>query len=334
MGRPKSAYKDLPQHMTARPLKSGRVLYYHQAGGKKTPLGDNLDAALQQWASLEASGNSKLFPAIADLYREAVIPGLAAGTQTHYRAALVNLAVAFKDFALEQIEPKHVKSYMRLRSSKGAAIFERRVLSAFFNWARGEGHTSSPNPCRDMKFSKAEKATFQYTGRRERYVTDAEYRAVWERGGDILQDAMDLALYTGQRPGDVLAMTRHDIRDGELWIVQAKTGAKVGITIEGELKAVLERIQARKRDVPSLHLICDRQGQRVRLKALWKRFDKARGEADWQFRDIRAKTATDIPEIRDAQKLLGHKHETTTTGYRRSKGVAVAPLKRRNLEPI
>ena len=328
MGRPKSAYKDLPQHMTARTLASGRVLYYYQSAGKKTPLGADLIAAKQKWALLEAGDDAKRFPAVAAIYEKEIVPGLAPGTQVHYRAALENLSVAFAAFSLEQIEPKHVKAYMRRRTAKGAAVFERRVLSTFFNWARGEGHTSAANPCRDMKFSKAEKATFQYTGKRDRYVTDAEYREVWGRGDAILQDVMDLAYLTGQRVNDVLKMTRHDIGDGTLLVVQQKTGAKVPIKVEHDLQALVERILARPRAVPSMYLVCDRHGQRVSYTALHNRFVKARGDADWQFRDIRAKTATDIPEIRHAQQLLGHKNETTTTGYRRSKGTAISPLKR------
>mgnify|MGYP002134247567 FL=1 len=35
---------------------------------------------------------------------------------------------------------------------------------------------------------------------------------------------MDLALLTGQRPADVLKLTRADIRDGALHLKQNKTG--------------------------------------------------------------------------------------------------------------
>jgi len=39
---------------------------------------------------------------------------------------------------------------------------------------------------------------------------------VWEKGDYTPQDAMDPALLTGQRPADVLKLTRADIRDGAL----------------------------------------------------------------------------------------------------------------------
>lgn len=328
MGRPKTSWVDAPPRMTRRPRKrKGGFLYYYQSAGKKIPLGANLLAAKEEWARLESRGPKVLFPHVARLYRETFKP-FSASTKDHYERALRNLEVYFRRFAMDQIEPRHIKKYLRARSRKGAAMFEKRVGSAMFNWARGEGHTSAPNPFQGIKFSRAEKRSFEPVGKRVVYVTDAQYKEVWGRGDAVLQDAMDLAYRTGQRPGDILKARRQDIVEGVLWFVQQKTGARVGVTVQGELQRVLERILARERPIPSMYLICDRRGQRVLLNALGERFRKARGEAVWQFRDIRAKTATDMPDLKKAQLLLGHAKETTTTIYRRDDGAAVAPLER------
>jgi integrase len=325
MGRPKTAWLDLPPRMSARKLASGKVLYYYQARGKKLPLGANLIEAKREWVRLETGGKSNAFPTVAKQYRDAVYADFAIGTKKHYELALRNLEIAFKEYTLEQIEPQDVKTYIRRRSKKVAAIFEKRVLSALYTWARGEGITSVPNPCAGVKFSKTERKGFG-GGKRVRYVTDAEFAAVHANGDAILQDAMDLALVTGQRPGDILKAKRQDIRDGVLWVVQEKTGATVGIRVEDGLQRVIDRILSRKR--PSMYLISDKRGQRVRYDTLNYKFTQARGDADWQFRDIRAKASTDSPTLKDAQLLLGHTDETTTNIYRRSKGTAVAPLKR------
>lgn len=64
---------------------------------------------------------------------------------------------------------------------------------------------------------------------------------------------------------------------------------------------------------------------------LRSRFDAARGAAkvDFQFRDIRAKAATDLPNLAAAQKLLGHRNRAMTERYTRPrKGEAVSPLAR------
>ncbi len=330
MGKPKTAWPDMPPRMQPRRLKSGKVLYYYQIAGKKTPLGSDLDKAKKKWAELEGGQPSvRLFPQISKDYRALYVRHLSASTQEHYETALGNLDEYFKNYTLEQIEPKHIKKYMRLRSKKGAALFEKRVGSAFFNWSREEGHTKAPNPFQGVKFSKAEKRSFGPMGKRDRYVTDPEFDYVHGRGDAILQDAMDLALLSAQRPGDILKARRPDIVDGVLWFTQEKTGKRLGLRVEGDLARVLERILARKR--PSIYLISNRQGQRVSYNALNARFIKARGDADWQFRDIRAKAATDSPDLKRAQELLGHANEITTTVYRRAKGDIVSPLKRAEL---
>jgi integrase len=318
--------------MTARE-SGGKVHYYHQANGRKRPLGTDKAEALRQWAILEAGTIGSGFIPVSDAYEAHIIPLLKGSSPRHYEIALRNLRESFGRGSLEQIKPAHVKQYIRRRSKKGAALFEKKVLSAMFNWAREEGHTTAPNPCYGIKFSKSEKTMMGKLGKRDRYVTHAEFNQVKLRGDWVLQDAMDLAYRTGQRPGDVLKMTRADIREGTLLVVQDKTGAKVPISIEGKLKVVLERALARPRKVQSMYIVADDNGQRVSYDQLNERFVKARGDADWQFRDIRAKTATDLPNIRQAQRLLGHASEQTTTIYRRSNGEAIAPLDT-DLEPF
>lgn len=326
MGRPKSTWLDLPPRMCARRSKKG-VRYYYQAGGKKIPLGSNLLEAKEEWARLEHNGPKLLFPKVARQYRAATFDTFSPSTRDHYERALRNLEVYLRKYSLEQIQSRHVKKYLRGRSKKGAAQFEKRVLSAVFNWARGEGLTNAQNPCPGIKFSRAERKAFEPTGRRRVYVTEGMFQAVYGRGDAVLQDAMDLALLSGQRPSDLLKARRSDIIDGVWTVVQQKTGAIVQIKVEGELAAVLERGLLRPRAAQSVYILADRHGQRLLYSALNRRFREARGAETWQFRDIRAKTATDSPDLRSAQELLGHENETTTTVYRRPRG-AVSPLKR------
>lgn len=328
MGRPKSVWHDLPPRMSARRLKKG-IRYYYQAAGKKIPLGANLMEAKEEWARLERSGPRLTLPKVSKLYQATdEYKGFSLSTKDHYGRALRVLEVHFRKSTLEQIQPRHVKNWLRKRTKKGAAMFEKRVLSAVFNWARGEGLTSAPNPCAGIKFSRAEKRTFEPMGRRKIHVADAAYRACYERGDAVLRDAMDLAYLTGQRPSDVLKARWADIVDGVLWVEQQKTGKRVGITVEGELLAVIERLKARP--VAGLTLVADRRGQRVLYGALNRRHREARGDDTWQFRDIRARTATDSDSLKAAQELLGHENERTTAAiYRRAKGSVVPPLKRR-----
>lgn len=325
MGRPKKSWPDGPPRMDRRPRKKGGFNYYYQAARKKIALGNNLEAAKQEWARLESGTSVWTFPRITAKYRE-LFDGFKSSTQNHYETALRNLEVVFRKFTLDQIKPHHVKAYIRQRSKKGAALFEKRVLSALWSWAAGEGYTHAPNPCRGISFTQAERRLL-VTKKPTVYVTDHMFDEVWGRGDDILQDVMDLALHTGQRPGDILKARRQDIIDGVLWFEQEKTGAKVGIRIVGELERVVERILARRR--PSIYLISDRNGQRVQYNALNARFRKARGDETWEFRAIRKKAGSDSKDLKRAQELLGHVNEQTTATHYRNRALVVAPLERK-----
>lgn len=126
-------------------------------------------------------------------------------------------------------------------------------------------------------------------------------------------------------------MDRADIREGALWVTQNKTGKKLRIQIIGELTEVIARIQVRQCGVDGSALIRDNQGGRLSYFAMRSRFDKAREAAGvhFQFRDLRAKAATDTGDLALAQRLLGHKTRDMTEHYTRDRiGETVAPLNR------
>jgi len=201
---------------------------------------------------------------------------------------------------------------------------ERALLSHVFNCARQWGYTDAANPCAGVKGHRE--------SGRDRYVTHEEFLAVWQCAHFTVQDAMDLAYYTAQRPGDVIRLNRSDLRDGELWFKQAKTGQRVRVRIEGALAEVIARIMERPRRATGLSLVQDEDGQPLSYTTLRSRFDAARRASgvSFQFRDIRAKAASDLEDLAHAQKLLVHKRRATTEHYAgRRKGERVSPVSKR-----
>ena len=143
-------------------------------------------------------------------------------------------------------------------------------------------------------------------------------------------DTIDIALMTGQRPTDVLKIRCVEIREGTLWVIQNKTGARLGIEVTGELAAVIARISGRPRRAISPYLIQDENGQPLTYFALRSRFDKARelAKISFQFRDIRAKAATDTGDLAHSQKWIAHRNRDMTEHYVRSRiGERVRPLR-------
>jgi len=112
--------------------------------------------------------------------------------------------------------------------------------------------------------------------------------------------------------------------------VQNKTKAKRAIELTGKLAALIERINARPRERLSAWLIQDDDGKPLGTFGLRSRFDKARRAAgvEFQFRDIRAKAATDTGDLAHSQKLLGHRNREMTEHYVRQRiGERVQPLR-------
>ena len=310
-------------------IKSSR--YYHVSSTlprKWTVLGSDINEARRKWAELESepvTTEDKSFSVISRRYRREVLPMLKPHTQRDYTQYCALLDAVFGPVAIDSIRPFDVAEYLRIRGekSKVRANRERALLSTIFNHARSWGYTDITNPCSGIKGHK-EKA-------RDRYVSDDEYAAVWACAHPTLQDAMDLALCTGQRPADVLKISVADIANGRLSITQNKTGKKLRIAVEGDLAEVVNRIMSKPRNAFNPALLQDPDGQRLTYFALRSRFDKAREAAgvNFQFRDLRAKAATDTEDLAHAQSLLGHKNRSTTEIYTRERrGDLVKPLKR------
>lgn len=329
MGRKRQSHHNLPPRMT---VKNG--WYYHVSCGsprKWTPLGSDINEARRKWAELEdvqATPDDKTFRVIGQRYMKDVLPTLKAHTQRDYCQYFKLLDAVFGELPIDSIRPFDVAEYVRLRgeTSKVRANREKAFFSTLYNHARAWGYTDTTNPCVGVKGFK-EKA-------RDRYVADDEYLAVWSVVHPTVQDAMDLALCTGQRPADVLKITVTDIADGRLSIKQNKTGKKLRIAIEGELADVIDRIMAKPRDKVNKALLQDPDGQRLTYSAMRSRFDKARVDSgvNFQFRDLRAKAATDTEDLAHAQSLLGHKNRSTTEIYTRERrGEVVRPLRRNKL---
>lgn len=307
---------------------SGKTYYYYDLGGKPRKwlrLGSDYVSAVEKWAELERN-NSNLprelvtFSYVADIYMRDVLQTKALKTRKENILQLVKLREFFNNppAPIHKIRPIHIRQYLDWRKTAPvSANREKALFSHIWNKAREWGYTDLENPCKGVSGYK-EKG-------RDMYVEDSAFQALWNAADEQLQDALDLAYLTGQRPADVLKLSRIDIRDGALWITQNKTGKKLRVEIVGKLAAVIARIQARSSNkVTTLSLIALSAG------ALKSRFNKARKLAgvDFQFRDIRAKAATDTEDLAHSQKLLGHASRDMTEAYTRNRiGDKVKPTK-------
>ncbi|MBH2008353.1 MAG: tyrosine-type recombinase/integrase [Xanthomonadaceae bacterium] len=335
------------KYFRERRQKSGRVFYYFDKRGKpriEIPLGSDYVVAVRKWTDLMAEKpaiNIATFEQLAKRYEEEEIPTKAASTRSTQKGDLKKLRLFFNNVhgsaPIEKISPKHIRAL--LEKNKGTPTTAnrlKRMFSHMFNKAREWGYTEKENPVAGIR-------GFELDGR-DVYVTDAVFKAVRDAGDARLQDAMDLAYLTGQRPGDVLKVTEDDITDGMIPVRQGKTGARRRIRIEGELAALLERINARKEkhSPRSAYLVVNEKGRPLTKQMLRGSFEKARVAAAeahpkmadaiaamW-FYDLRAKAADDVADghgDQAAADLLGHTSVTTTRKHYLRRGKTVPPTR-------
>ena len=266
---------------------------------------------------------------------------------------------------LDQVEPIHIRQYLDwrineakkarkesnakrveagkkpvvIKPNEGAVRANREIawLSAAWNWARDGGITKAQNPSIGVKRHKE--------GGRDIYVEDDELAAILQHADEPLCEAIELAYLIGQRPGDLREICETDIRDGCIVLEQSKTRVKLRIEITGALAGLISRIKARKAKIEGvrcLALICNEAGEPLRKSAMRYRFDKARDAAasatqneaqaerlrSIQFRDLRAKAASDMEALDKAQKPSGHTKRDMTEHYvRKRRGEKVSPVK-------
>lgn len=348
--RPRSTEnRDLPPgvYRRKRTRKNGKVwvgYYYRDAVGKEIPLGTDLTQAKLKWAELEA----KTIPAelttmkgIFDQYERHILPKKAPRTQKDNIYELKQLRMVFDSAPIDAITPAMIAQYRDSRSAKTRANREIALLSHVFNTAREWGLTTQQNPCLGVRKNKEKP--------RDYYANEAVWRAVYEEAPAELKDAMDLAYLTGQRPADVLSMRKDDLEGAYLLVSQGKTGKRLRIILEvngvnNSLGTLLERIKLRNREHLSPFFILSASGKRLSWEMLRNRWQEARESArlkaisekqpelanriaQFQFRDIRPKAASEITDLGDASLLLGHSKEGITERVYRRIGAIAKPSK-------
>ena len=341
----KTENQNLPPHMyrRTRQRKYGKVwvaYYYRDAQGKDIPLGSDLDQARIKWAQLEAKEKPLdllTMKGIFDRYIRDIIPKKAPRTQKDNLAEIKRLRELFDDAPIDSITPSSIAGYRDARTAKVRANREIATLSHVFNMAREWGITTKENPCQGVRKNREKP--------RDYYANDVVWAAVYSKAPQELKDAMDLAYLTGQRPADVLMMRKDDVEGGYLLVQQNKTGKRLRIRVNSDGEAnslgkLLSQISERNSRLVTSYLIVSKTGRRMTATMLRKRWDEAResakrkaiSDADnplasriaaFQFRDIRPKAASEISDIDQASKLLGHsKDDITERVYRRVGAIA------------
>jgi len=301
MGRKRKYDKHLPRRMYLR-----RASYYLvETSGTWINLGQDFASAMAKYGELVGAHRHCItLGDVIERYRIDVLPYKAHKTQKEQGRQLEKLANVFGELRPEDITPQYIYRYMDSRlKTPTAARHEVSLLGHVFNKAIRWG-AAKENPVQLIAKPRSKP--------RDRYVTDDEFLAVYNLASPRLQIAMDLALLTGLRRGDLLSLTRNQLIEDGILVKTRKTGKAIIIEYTSDLTSVLERARKLAPQVPGHYLIRTLSGSPYTpsgFSANWKRLMRKAvktGVEPFTFHDLRAKSASDTADINEASARLGH----------------------------
>jgi integrase len=265
VARPRKASVKLPPHVHAVKAR-GKDYYYFQrfrSTERQEPRiklpGAPLDRdgiPVAEWwrayrklsGEVEPKAKRGTFSAVILAYKESPEwRELSARTRSERGRHLAKIEAAWGELLVTGLEARHV---LQLRDRHAATPGEAnnivRSLSSLMSWSIPRGWRTY-NPCTKIRMLRIGQGYAPWTWEEiEEFRTHARADLRW---------AAAVALYSGQRQGDVLGMLWSDIQEGLISVTQNKTGKKLWIPMHEHLRAVLAEIPR-----VSVHVLTNSRG--------------------------------------------------------------------------
>ncbi|TWD55340.1 phage integrase family protein [Agrobacterium vitis] len=231
---------------------------------------------------------------------------LADRTKRDYVKLIKVIEAAFGDFPLSGLADRRSRAIFmawrdgRAKASRRQADYGWQVLARILSWAYGRGLVLA-NPC--------EKGGRLYRVSRAEHVWTKDDEANFLASAPPhLHLALILALWTGQRQGDLLALTWPQYDGARIRLKQGKTGARVTIPVGGPLKAMLDPIRQKVGHV--LLTLDGTPWTSGGFSSSWRKACAAAGVVGVTFNDLRgtAVTRLALAECSEAEiaTITGH----------------------------
>ncbi len=234
--------------------------------------------------------------------------GLADSTRRSYIPLISRIEKRFGDFSLSALTDRRSRGiFMGWRDQLAASAGLRQadyawtVLARVLSWSLDRGLVDA-NPC------ECGGRLYRGGGRAEKIWTAADEAAFLERAPAHLHLPLLLALWTGQRQGDLLRLPWSAYSGTHIRLRQRKTGARVVIPVGAPLKATLDATPKH-----STIISTNSDGKPWTsdgFRASWGKACKAAGVVGVTFNDLRgtAVTRLAIAECTEAEiaTITGH----------------------------
>ncbi|WP_118133723.1 tyrosine-type recombinase/integrase [Oceanicella sp. SM1341] len=297
-----------------------RRYYYHRASGTPLPSDPNSREFLLAYAEAEKA-RPKDAGTIAALIRSYSLSlkfeRLATSTQKEYRRILTKLEDRFGTMPIAALaSPKVRRIFLDYHEEIGRehpreADNRMTLLQVVFNYAISRGELRD-NPIVGLeRLHRADRAEFVWT---ERDVTGFMKDAPAE-----LQQALVLAICTGQRYGDLIRLRWADYDGNAITLRQRKTGARVNVRCLPTLRAMLDGMPKRGPFIltrPDGRPWFTEKNDKALSKA-WREHARAAGITELHFHDLRGTAVTTMNEAgltpQQIASVTGHTFKSVLT---------------------
>jgi len=340
----------------ARPRKKGRNVppgvyfgkgrWYYRDGTGETKLADADATEKQVWDACVALRNGTSITAQHSAAKAGTLEWLcdeylasprfakrAPSTRRDYENCKKSVCVritkdgrVFGTIPAKSITPGVLQRYLDMRGEQSPSRANKEIAFLGVVFAHGyRRELVKDNPARGLEKFEIEP--------RQRYVTDAEYQAVYDRAPEWLQLCMEFAYLCRLRRGEVIGpdltdahgvvvgLHREHVLDEGMRVIRSKGSRTQIITWTPRLKGVVKRaLKLPSNPATMKHLIHDKRGQKIRseaFKSAWGRLMKKAvretGVKPFTFHDLKRKGVTDAEG--DKLQASGHKSASMLAVY-------------------
>ncbi|MGN6147076.1 tyrosine-type recombinase/integrase [Rhizobium sp.] len=305
-------------HKTNKTLADGskREYYYAWKNGPRIKAKYGTTEFYDEFRRLtkeRKSPDANSFQSIISLYKRTELQQKKASTRRSYLQYIKLIEDEFGDMPISAIE----ETGSRAVFLDWRAEMADRPRTADLSWSVLQKimafgvHTEKlkRNPC--LKAGRlAETGT-----RRNMIWGPAEIAKLKEKASQPIADALTLALWTGQRQGDILRLQWSAYDGFRIRLKQAKTGRHVTVLVSGELRTVLERLKEQNdaRKVQSMTILTNSHGKQWTsdgFRTSWGKAVEAAKITGLTFHDLRGTFITRArragASIEDIAAASGH----------------------------
>jgi integrase len=235
--------------------------------------------------------------------------GLAESTRRSYIGLIKRIERNFSDFPLSALSDRRTRGIFKTWRDTVAETSGRRqgdyawsVLARVLSWGLDRGLIAT-NPCeRGGRLYRA--------SRNEKIWTDDDEASFLKHAPSHLHLPLLLALWTGQRQGDLLRLPWSAYDGTHIQLRQSKTGARVSIPVGAPLKAVLDELAKTKHGPIILTSTDKKPWTSDGFRTSWRKACHKAGIVGVTFNDLRGTAVTRLAlagcTVTEIATITGH----------------------------